>query len=255
MNKRITVSTKEGPLDSRYTEYVNGVSFVFPIKITWDGSYLGTISELDILGKSKFLGKEIWKLSFCDCFVIVKSSINQLACINDEIMELLGLGKIGTHSIRYKNSFYILYRCYETDNILENNDPFLSEETKYDVRKIIVLKNRLGWSTFKEKNIILRWDNIKNRYCAFSYHENTVGSFKSKIMTDKLYNKWISEFQNENNIFLDILSSMSKSKGGNGSLIGDTFILIGKIEDCIMRIEPDLIFIINDMKKRIMEVC
>lgn len=250
MNKKIAVGEKTGPLDDREKpQTINGINFVFPVPITWDGSYLGTIAEYEILDKIIFEGKELWKVDFIEDFVLVHSAINQLPCINDELLVLFGLNKLGTHSVKYKNRLYIISRMYKTDYILGDNYERVSEDIKLDVKKIITLKIKLGWSKFDEDNIILRFFPEYNRYCAIPIHENTVGN-KAKIISQKLSNKWLGSIHVDDSIFRNLLLSDNTK-----SLITESFKLIGKIETCINRIEPELIYIINDIRKNIMLVC
>jgi len=262
MNKRISATNKLGPLDNNNNDDL----FQLSIPITWDGSYLGSIDNSHIKCKFKLHGKDIWQLSFIPGNVMYSSAINFLPCINDEMLKLFNMNSIGTHSVSYNNIIYILYKLEEYDNLLEGNEHLVSSNCLSDIQKIITMKFKMGWSKFDEKDILLRWNSKINDYIAVPIHENTIGNFKGIFITQKLYRKYMHDHntssvisdQKEDIIFLQLLTNVGNinSQGRNdSSLIGECFSLISKIELCIEKLEPDLIFIINEIRKNIMLAC
>jgi len=255
MNKRISVTDKFGPLDEYNKELENNSLFIFPLELKWNGEYLGEMNKSNILSEFSSNGKNIWTLNFIDRNVMYITAISLLPCINDEILELFGFYKMGTHCVKYGNKLYILYKLEERDVLLEDNTNLVTNSCRNNIQKIIAMKSKLGWSKFEEFHIMLRWIPTLNDYVPIPLHENTVGNFKLHI-TQKLYLKWTGNQDNiDDIIFRNVLLSIKDKTGEVKSLIGNCFQLIGKIELCITRIEPELIYIINDIKKNIMKEC
>jgi len=249
MNKKIIPENRNGILNQLSFQDLNGITLVFFPEIKWNGTFLGTIDDRNITTKEVINGKDVWLLNFLQCKVMVNTAINMLPCINDEILDLFSLAKIGTHSVMYKNSLYILYKLEEHDNLLYSKPELVSEKTTREIRQIIVLKRKLGWSKFDEKNIILRWNNNLKYYRAIPLHENTISNFKNVIVTKKMYTKWIGIEIIDNQIFKDCLIWKIKK-----ALIVELYMLISKIEKIILSIEPELVYIKNDLQRVIFQI-
>jgi len=248
MNKYIVPSNIFGPIDQRII-FNTGVALILIMpfsELPWDGTFLGTLLDSDIIEKEEIPGRKIWKLSFSSNLVLVRRAINMMPCINDELLKFFNINKLGTHSVKYNSKFYILSRIEYSDKLLINNQHLVSQITRNEIQNIIAVKKKLGWSIFNENDILLRKDNM-GIYHAIPLHENTICNFRNRIVTQEMYKKWIGEIINDNDLFKYSLNSNIKCYTPN-----EFFKLVNQIENEISRIEPKLIYIINEIKRIIM---
>ena len=80
----------------------------------WDGSYIGLISEQQILNRCGTCGKfEYWIFYYkgYTSACMIRFSKYYTQCLVDELKPLFGLNKIGTHYAYYKDKYAILLRA------------------------------------------------------------------------------------------------------------------------------------------------
>lgn len=85
--------------------------------LPWDGTYLGKCEETCILGKLNTHPFKMYCLCISGCITTptwypMHQSKDAYPCIIDEIKTVMGLPKIGTHSLHIGNKLYILYNFH-----------------------------------------------------------------------------------------------------------------------------------------------
>jgi hypothetical protein len=245
MNKKTSLKFKQGPLDGpRGTICTDKVTIVmYPFSsLAWDGTFLGDVREIDVESVVVFNGYKICKFCFSEHYTLVHGAINMFPSIMDEMLPLFGLNKMGTHSIKFKSTLYILYRIEESDILLKDNNHLVSPTTLEEIRRIISLKRYLGLAAFDESKIMLRKDQY-GIFHAIPFHENTISPVNKKIINEKTHAKWMGTEINERENFRKNLKI-----NFYGNMTGELFKLVGKIENIINSIDNDLIYILSVLK-------
>jgi len=117
----IEFSTKFGMLKIR---------IVKPVKIKvrsdpyiWNGTFLGSFDQSVILNQTdlnglKYVHISLWGFKSYGILVSSTQSTNaDLLCIYDELKEVFGLVKTGTHTLNIKGKKYVLYRAISTNTL------------------------------------------------------------------------------------------------------------------------------------------
>lgn len=214
---------------------------MFVPDIPWDGTFLGTLTANHIINKGEILGKKIWNIKFLGSKIMVYNAINSISCINDEILQLFKLQKIGSHCARYKSRLVILYKILETDNLLSNysnSNLLIFPDLKHKIQKIISMKLTLGWTKFNEENILLR--TVNGEIFPIPIHENTICNLNNKILTRKMEQKYDINILTGRTMFPKLLMSAIGKEFCLGS-----FLMKNEIEAVITKIDSELIYIIN----------
>jgi hypothetical protein len=103
-------------------------------KLIWDGSYLGRFDKEDIISRKNMFPYNRYTVVVkmdgmsltIDCTMATAS--NLYPCIVDEIKPILGLVKIGTHSVRYGKTLYIMYNMPYECRLLTEDEAKTGEE-------------------------------------------------------------------------------------------------------------------------------
>ena len=136
----------------------------------WDGTFLGTINDTNINKKYAVGDREYWDITINSFRIVclIKRVKDCTSCIIDELKPLFGLEKMGSHHIKYRNNFIILYRSRLTENgkevVYEHslNDLHLKDVLHIDntilnkIRKIYVFRDLLKIGKTNDNNIIIR---------------------------------------------------------------------------------------------------
>lgn len=102
---------------------------VFDLK--WDGTFLGEITDLDIVEKYMINGKEYW--NFSNSYSYVRTITSLQSCLIDEMKPIFNLKecKLGTHWVIYGKKKILLIRNM-------NLDGYFIEDEFVDYRKVII---------------------------------------------------------------------------------------------------------------------
>ena len=218
----------------------------------WDGSNITDFinNENTIIEEGVNEKKIYWKITngnFTE-ICLIRSSTNTLPCLIDELKEVFGLEKIGTHWFKFKSKNMILLKLIrEKDYILEElslDQLGFIKELEDDVQKIFIFREILGMSKNFEKSIILRNKGFYIRPISF-YDPNMKPNCGGKVIPDTILNKW---FKNTN---LDeaVLKLFEIDK-----LENITFVLLKlktKLEKICLRVDPNSITSMDEILSRI----
>lgn len=92
----------------------------------WNGTYLGTISPEGSISLVEVISGNVgtyWKLSVngCEEYALVQQCSDMLPALLDNLKEVFGLYRIGTHICRRNGDLYVLYRAvWDEQGILED---------------------------------------------------------------------------------------------------------------------------------------
>jgi hypothetical protein len=151
----------------------------------WNGSFLGYIHKTQILHTVKFAGDIYWRLQVKDALYSTDTTIvckargaqNSFPCIIDQLKEICGIPKIGTHWVRMGKRIFILSR--------------VDSDSQFDV----LIYNKL--SAFN-KNIFLEFSADVKRIFAFKEAFgvkfatlNSIKIVKSEIKSDSEFAGWL----------------------------------------------------------------
>ena len=132
---------------------------------------------------------------------IVRSSKSTLPCVVDELKEVFGLTKLGTHWCRLNGKTYILIKCIMTPegdikeeitlNILSTNNNDISQLLKLQVQEIFAFRELLGVTCSYESSIIIR--KGKCGLYPISFYEPNMATIDTKVIPFTVLDKWFDE--------------------------------------------------------------
>lgn len=184
--------------------------------------------------------------------VLVRSALNILPCLIDELKNIFGLEKIGTQWLKLHGKIYIIFQTLVDKE--GKNDAILDEITldhyKYDknieieVQKIFLFREMLGLTMNFEKNIILRKYPLYIQPISF-YEANMKPGSSGKVLPETVLDKWFK------NTDLDSATckffNIDKIENMNEVLLE----LKGKLEKTFNRVDPTSIMNIDEILTRI----
>lgn len=171
----------------------------------WDGSYLGLITNRNIIDQIEYMDQRYWKLNLFGHIqiCIIRQIADSSPCISDELKELFGLPKIGSHMIKYFNKFYLLLKpkinnkgeIIKETSIAEivstTNQLFINQ-----VQDIYLFRDVLGMTKTNDNSIIIRCSNQKYiQPYPISFYENKIKPASDKqIIPTTVIAKWFGEY-------------------------------------------------------------
>ena len=169
-------------------------------RFVWDGSYLGMVTDLNIIERFEVEGLKYWSISLFGHveICIIRPILTNSPCISDELKVLFGLSKLGTHRVKYRRKMYILIRtrstddgniCLETDlSQIHTKDPVFVGQ----VQDTYLFRDVLGLTKSTDKSLVLR--HPKQRYLApypVSFYENMMRPDDTKLIVPAtVTDKW-----------------------------------------------------------------
>lgn len=128
-----------------------------------------------------------------------RSSVSNFACLIDEIKEIFGLSKIGTHWCVIRNKTYILTKCLFSDNGCVKEDIHLNELKEEDitdilklqVQEIFTFRKLLGVTCTYDSSIIVRKGTCG--YYPISFYEPNMKMENDKTIPGTVLKKWFSD--------------------------------------------------------------
>lgn len=243
------------------------VSFKNPVSIgftsnfqmlKWDGSYLGEWEKNAIIKKEKirnqlFLLIRISKKSeiFIACRAI--KTKDKFPCIVDEMKSIFNLKKIGTHSIKFGSSHYVIYKTHWNFNEdgngiilpplepLKNiplNDP-LRNELEVEIKKIIIYRDLLGLRGNIEPSILVNKKNLEietiNEHSSVAF----IQSEPKSIITSGLAKRWF--YKDDMDYYIQTMITKGSGPSGNTMMNSPVEIssrIRGEMNQLIQRIDP-----------------
>lgn len=211
----------------------------------WNGSYLGKIEEENIIDILETINGKCWLLQFNNIreVVFVRSAKTGLPCIVDEFKIHFGLNKIGSHLIKYRSEYYVIYKPKLEDkytvetyfNLDQIDYTKSSEKLKKDIRINIALRELLTISPTYVTNFLVK---DTDEIVCYSCSKTSDSSILSIKLRDYLNGYSIS----------DILKEIFNIESDE-DLYNQAFVLKSTIEDIINKLGycgleyiPDLIF-------------
>jgi len=180
--------------------------------------------------------------------VLVRSSVNILPCLIDELKIIFNLEKIGTHWLKFHGKIYIIFRIeMEDENVL---DEITLDQYKYDkniekeVQRIFLFRELLGLTMNFEKNIILRNKSLYIQPISF-YETNMKPGNSGKVLPSTILDKWFknTDLDTSTRVFFNI----DKIENMNEILLT----LKTKLEKVFNRVDPNSIMNIDEILTRI----
>lgn len=220
----------------------------------WDGSHLGTYDETVILNKIKLYPCNIYSIYIKEYmktpeWYAMHKSNDKYSCIIDEIKPIMGLTKIGTHSINIGSSLYTIYRTNGYPTLLKgltiktilnsfSSVRLISSSVyKMMVQDTFVFRMIVGLTSNCESSIMLV-DGIPSSY------RNKMDTKKddSPNMSPSVMDKW----------FVDSVEDSIKRFVAHSV---HTLTMRQSIQKVVKRLDPNLIWVENFILDRMLRIC
>lgn len=228
------------------------------LKIKWDGSHLGEFKHDIICGTCEINGDRYCKFNINDhiFYAHIKTVTDNISCLVDELKELFGLRKLGTHTVRIHSKLYLLIKANTIKSATKNEMSIIEDISinkvainptdnvlfQREVQKIVVFRELLGISAGGRNIIRIRYD-LDGPY-PLSYIENNIDYDKHKI-TLQIYRKWFAD--------LSISDILPKIVNYGDDLTETIAQYRGEIEKVITRVNKDYIWISSFIVNRMMD--
>lgn len=199
-------------------------------KLSWDGSHLDT-REISIISRWDYEATKYYgvRLTLSHISGIVYCSMKRLKdnfpYIAEDIKELFGLTRRGTHKITIGNTIYIAYFSplnnkdeviWETPlNRLASDHPLRFDSYfKNEIRKIALFRDALAIKNMSESNIIIRVAT-NGKYLPISTNEDTTylmkdGAQNHTLLTKVLISNWFDKEVDWSNITKQLINYSGK---------------------------------------------
>lgn len=221
-------------------------------ELSWDGSYLGEISPPSSLLKDK--NKSYYFFPQFQCWFHVRP-YSTFSCFADELKELFGVLKTGTHSAYWNKKRWNIYRTWTWKGMplrlasIKGIDEF-DESDAAQIQKILAFRDILRARSNFESNILVL-PYLPRRL--ISVGEVSQENVKEKnTFSNKTYYHWF-DGDTLAETLLYIFEPVLQREGFEGGL----YYLSRRIEDIILRIDRELIYlqspIIERLTKRLMK--
>lgn len=210
----------------------------------WDGSYLGVISDVNIIRKYAMGNRDYWDITIDNYRTVcmIKKRKDCTPCILDEFKSLFGLTKIGTHYVKYGIKIIILSQCrltaegtvaYEHTLAELKGKVDISTELLFKIRAIYVFRDLFKVSKTNETHIILRIPLESGlRSYPVSFNEGSIKLEKidnfstPSTISDVCHKKWFrDEIYGKIYNINELLIPMCKA------FTGDTSLMIMKLKE------------------------
>ena len=214
--------------------------------LEWDGSHIGDYDSDIILNTVAHYPYNMYLIYISNLmieprWVSMHKSDSKYPCIIDEIKTIMGITKIGTHSLLIKRTLYILYNVLSYPKLLRDLDVnqieglYLSQ-LKVKVQDTFVFRMIVGLSSNQESSIILV--------------NGCPSSYRNKIDLDEDKNPDISQIMVKK-WFVDTIEDSIRRFIYPSER---TFHMRQRIQVVINRIDKDLIWIDNFIMDRLLRI-
>lgn len=213
-------------------------------KVSWDGSHLGEYHESVVMARYDLFPYDLYilynhLLSSDYIICTMHASKNKYPCIVDEAKVVMGMVKIGTHSITIGRTLHIMYNTGKAPVLLKGVVPnriLLPNDFKQMVQDVYVFRMIFGFGCNFDSSIMLV------RGVPSSYRNNLdVRIEKGFDISNVVLDEW----------FVD---SIANSKKRMISPSERTCHMRTKIQKVIRRIDPQLIWIDNQIIDRMFRI-
>lgn len=161
--------------------------------LPWDGSQIN-LNEL-FIEEGTFEKTVYWLLRKEDNveYCIVRTCLNILPCLIDELKPIFKIEKNGTHWGKLGSKIMILLKVKVVNDViiedLSLDQIGYKSQISHEIQKIFVFREMLGLSRSWEKSIVLRQIGHFIKPISF-YEPNMTPAGTSKIIPDKVLEKW-----------------------------------------------------------------
>jgi hypothetical protein len=218
------------------------------MKILWDGSYLGDVTD-DIILRDEDKGYNLIKFKNGSVGYITPFKDN-IPLILDELKPLFSLRKIGRHSCRIENKKYILHKIsrglrheYPCSNHISLYKHY-NEKVIIDIRRSLMFRYIMGLVKNVESSLWIRIRGNAENYVT-SYNERTI-NYETSILTDPLIERIFESWD----VAVSTLKDMISEKDFKNEIIR----LRWSITETINRIDNNYVYLTNSILRRIDEI-
>jgi hypothetical protein len=211
--------------------------------LVWDGSHLGQYPEEIMIERYDLFPYDLYRLhnpfnQGGSILCAMHSSKSKYPCIVDECKFVLGMSKIGTHSITIGRTLYIMYNIQYPPTLLRDVPPDIkcNDNFKRMVQDVYVFRLVFGLGCNFDSSIIVL-NGIPS-----SYRNNLdISCEKGFEISDKALDEW----------FIDTIGHSMKRMI---YISGRTNFMRWNIQKVINRIDKDLIWIDNQIIDRMLRL-
>lgn len=215
------------------SEYDGDAEIIIYSDFKWDGSFIGHIDDFVVKIVESFPGVKYKMIK-----LKTPTFVGLVAChtirdaypsIIDELSEIFGFRKIGTHTVRWKKKLHIIYNMKQRYYPILKDYELHKRINKENLQDIIVFRCIMGLSCNWESSI------LRTKSGELVSHRNNVNS-------QKLHPVNISSAVMERCFVDEITDSLKRMKLLS---IKETYSLRERIQLTINRIDPSLIWVEN----------
>ncbi len=171
----------------------------------WDGTDVtNIISTSDIFG-TKFNKLEYWVVQYTNLETkeefsetcLVRTIINSLPCLIDELKPVFSLQKLGTHWCRQGGKTRLLIKCVKTlegyvkEEITLDKIDIITPLLKLQVQEVFAFRELLGVTCSYESSIIIR--EGRNMPYPVSFYEPNMVIADTKVIPFNILEKWFED--------------------------------------------------------------
>jgi hypothetical protein len=201
----------------------------------WNGTYLGRISDQNILRSNVEGNFEFWHIEIdgYQTICMIRKTKNYTPCLVDELKPIFGLSKLGTHYVNYGNCYIILIQArtdmsgflvYPDVTLNHLKDSFMvpgssdnsgAEDVIKKIKEIYVFRDLLCLSKSTDSSICIR-KNSEGELYPVSLIDTSIkldrmcNIYVSTYIPDVAFNRWIKDESS-----IKILRNMCKLYGDN----------------------------------------
>ena len=205
------------------------------IKLRWDGSNLGDISNalvrIEPVEYNKIGNKCILKIDgLTKCFIFLYK--DDIPLILDEIKPIFGLEKIGRHKCTINKKKYILARLVDDkENVL---DHITESHKKEQAQDVIIFRHIMGLTSHKDFMWCRNSNVLSFRDVKIVYEKSTISNTLMKKYFDDIFP-------------CDVLNRLVNHSVNLFSREQKIQLMLSKIRSVVSRINNNLIYLCNDI--------
>lgn len=221
--------------------------------LPWDGSHLGKYDRSVI--KRQYLNDGVRytdiTLDIGKIYCIINKTKGNVECMVDEIKNIFGVNRRGTHRIILGSTNYIMY--YVTissdgkmifDIPLSKIEKYEDKEFAKEMRKVMVFCEILGLSSTTGKFIRIR--NFGGKVYPVNWNHGILDT-KMSVIPKNMYEKWFGESITTYEILKEMIGYSEEKK----NLCEITSEIRGKIDEIVKKYDKTYIWYSNVIIERI----
>lgn len=215
--------------------------------LLWNGSYLGEFKKEDIelIKKDKDTYINL-KINGNNIKCILAKKVNILNCIFDEIKPLFGLTKTGTHHLKVRGNYKLLYKLDSPDD-LTTVDSIIAPTYHQEIKRLMAFKCMFRLGKVELKHFKIRNNQIITLNDSIPLKGYNYNPDRPLDIADKLYQAYFDEQEDLTFVLKKILQEKMNKEIKPKDLLDLKSSYRAEFQDIIKRIDKNLLFYESDI--------